>query len=131
MNEESDALAAAIAVSLNVEREAAGWTLEALADELGLSEQTLGRYLTRRTRALPVDVLTRACAAIGIPIGDVISRAEQRLSNAEARAEKSVEEQAAQIAREARAARDSRDRAQDQPASSTVRHSKRGSRGSA
>lgn len=75
----TDNLADAIAVSLNLEREAAGWTLEALADELGLSEQTLGRYLTRRTRSIPVDVLTKACAAIGVPLVTVVSRAQERL----------------------------------------------------
>lgn len=130
MNAESDALAKAIAISLNVEREAAGWTLEDLAKELGLSEQTLGRYLTRRSRSIPVDVLTRACAAIGVPLVDVVSRAEQRLSHAETRAEKSVEEQAAQIARDARAARDADD-AQNTPESPSIRSSKRGRRGSA
>ena len=75
----TDAFATAIAISLNVEREAAGWKLEDLARELGLSEQTLGRYLTRRTRGLPVDVLTRACAIIGVPVAEVVASAERRM----------------------------------------------------
>lgn len=81
MNTESEALADAIAISLDVERKAAGWTLGDLAQELGLSEQTLGRYLTRRERSLPVDVLTAACAAIDVPVGVVVSRARERMEH--------------------------------------------------
>lgn len=76
----TNALADAIAVTLNMERDAAGWSLERLAKELGLSEQTLGRYLTRRERDIPISVVTRTAAIIGVPLRDIVAAAERRVA---------------------------------------------------
>lgn len=81
---DTDALADALAVVLYQEVKAAGWNLEQLGRELGLSEQTLQRYLTRRERDMPASVLTRAAHAIGVPLSDIVESAERRVARAPA-----------------------------------------------
>lgn len=75
-----DPLADALAVVLYSEIKAAGWNLEKLGKELGMSEQTLQRYLTRRERGMPASVLTRTSRIIGVPLGDIVEAAERRLA---------------------------------------------------
>ena len=81
---EQDALADALAVVLYSELKSAGWNLEKLGKELGLSEQTLQRYLTRRERALPANVLTRSAHLIGVPLSDIVEAAERRVARVSA-----------------------------------------------
>lgn len=76
----SDPLADALAVVLYSEIRAAGWNLDKLGRELGLSEQTLQRYLTRRERGMPASVLTRTCRIIGVPLSDIVQAAERRVA---------------------------------------------------
>lgn len=78
----TNALAEALVVTLNAERLAAGWSLAALGKELGMSEQTMQRYLTRRERDLPVRVLVRTAAIIGVPLSEIVDSAERRVARA-------------------------------------------------
>jgi lambda repressor-like predicted transcriptional regulator len=78
--DDNDALTDAIAITLYSEIRSAGWSLAELSTELGVSEQTLQRYLTRRERSLPVRVLTTAAKAIGVPLADIIAGAERRVA---------------------------------------------------
>lgn len=73
-------LADAIVETLNMERDAAGWTLSQLSEEIGLSTQTLGRYLTRRERVMPISVLVETCAVIGVSVAEIVDQAERRLA---------------------------------------------------
>lgn len=75
----TDALADALAATLYSEVRDAGWSLAKLSEELDVSEQTLQRYLTRRSRSMPTWVLTRTCHLIGVPLSDVVAGAYRRL----------------------------------------------------
>lgn len=77
---EQDALADALAVVLYSEIKSAGWNLEKLGNKLGLSEQTMQRYLTRRERGMPASVLTRTAKLIGVPLSDIVEAAERRVA---------------------------------------------------
>jgi transcriptional regulator with XRE-family HTH domain len=74
-------LSRAIATALDSERRAAGWSLKDLADAVGVSEQTMGRYLTRMERDIPAGVLVSAVHAIGVPLAVIVDAAERRVSN--------------------------------------------------
>ena len=65
-------------------RRKAGWTQERLADRIGIEPATLSRYETAR-RPIPLDVLGRAAAALGVGpaalfAGDRETLAQVRLS---------------------------------------------------
>ena len=75
----TNALADALLVELEAQRHAAGWTLEALGNELGLSERTMQRYLTQHKRDIPARILLGVCEAIGVPLRDIVAGAERRL----------------------------------------------------
>jgi transcriptional regulator with XRE-family HTH domain len=74
-------LSRAIARALDSERQSAGWSLKELADAVGISEQTMGRYLTRLERDIPAGVLVDAARAIGVPLAVIIEIAERRLDS--------------------------------------------------
>lgn len=109
---ETDELANALAVVLYQEVKAAGWNLEQLGRELGLSEQTMQRYLTRKERGLPARVLIGAAKAIGVPLADIIDAAERRVARGDTQPDappsdsKAIAAKARKIAQE-RAARGS------------------------
>lgn len=78
-----DPLANALAVVLYSEVRAADLTLKELGEQLGLSEQTLQRYLSRREREMPASVLTRTARIIGVPLRDLVAAAERRVEREE------------------------------------------------
>lgn len=76
------ALADALVVQLDAERRAVGMTLDELGARVGLSTQTMQRYLTRKERDLPVRILLAACDAVGVPFADLVESAEKRANRA-------------------------------------------------
>lgn len=86
MTTSSDALADALVAVLDMERDAAGWTTKALGERLGLSEQTVQRYLTRRERPMPVSFLTRTASVIGVPLADILADAQRRVDRGQSAA---------------------------------------------
>lgn len=68
----------ALVRALDAERKAAGLTLAALGKELGLSEQTVGRYLSRQERDLPIPVLMGTLRVLGLSLKEFVAIAESR-----------------------------------------------------
>lgn len=97
---QKDALANALADVLYMEARAAGWSMRRLGDELGLSEQTMQRYLKRKTHDVPVWVLVNSAKIIGVPLADIVDQAERRVARGNNPGD--VEAEARRIAAEAR-----------------------------
>lgn len=72
----------AVAAQLRAERAARQMTIHELADKSGVTEQSLQRYLSEK-RDIPIPVLYQICAGLGVPVDEVIRRAESRLGRSE------------------------------------------------
>lgn len=68
----------AVAAQLRAERAASNLTIHDLAEKAGVTEQSLQRYLSER-RDIPIPVLYQICTGLGVPVDEVIRRAEARL----------------------------------------------------
>lgn len=69
---------AAIAEQLRAERAIKGIILEDLAKASGVSKVTLHRYIHAQ-RDIPLTTLAEICRALGVPLGEIIRRADERL----------------------------------------------------
>lgn len=67
----------ALADELHAEREAQRMTLDDLASRSGVPKVTLQRYLAG-SREIRVDALDQICRALGLPIGEMATRAQAR-----------------------------------------------------
>ena len=68
----------AIADQLRAERTIQGITLDGLAQKVGVSKITVHRYLHAQ-RDIPITTLADICEALGVTMGEIIRRAEERL----------------------------------------------------
>jgi transcriptional regulator with XRE-family HTH domain len=68
----------AVMAQIRAEAAAAGISISALAREVDVSRSSLDLYLNGR-RQMPIDVLYRIAAVIGIDTVVILARAEQRL----------------------------------------------------
>ena len=66
-----------IGIELKVAREEAGLTQEALAFKAGLHPTTIG-LLEREKRSPTIRILGLICKEIGIPVSELVKRAEKR-----------------------------------------------------
>ena len=74
-----DELTAAIAATLRAERAAAQLTQHQLADKSGLGYQTVMR-LEKCERSPSVGQLAALCSVFGIPMSELVERAERRIA---------------------------------------------------
>jgi len=69
----------AIAEELRSERAVQRITMDEIADRSGMVKITLHRYM-QGSRDIPVKALADICRALNVPMGEIIARAETRLS---------------------------------------------------
>jgi len=74
----ADALTLQIAAELQDERTRAGFRLDDLADDTGVSPASLSLYL-RRKRAMPMSVFLLLCAALDVTPNEILDRARAHL----------------------------------------------------
>ena len=70
-----DAVCSAVATILRAEREARGFSMNAVAERGGLSQQMVS-YVERGMRKPTIDTLLRITVALELDIGDVLQRAQ-------------------------------------------------------
>lgn len=68
----------AIAVQIKAEMAAKDWKQADLVKATGIVNSTLSRYLAGG-RDIPLPVFVDICHALGLPIGELIARAQRRL----------------------------------------------------
>ena len=68
----------AVASQLRAERAAAQMSVRELAEASGVTQQSLLRYLNEK-RDIPIPVLYQICSGLGVPVHELIRRAERRL----------------------------------------------------
>lgn len=69
----------AVAAQLRAERAAVQMTYQEVADRAGMEKMTVNRYMNGK-RDIPMGKLAAICDAMGVRIGDLMARAEDRLS---------------------------------------------------
>jgi transcriptional regulator with XRE-family HTH domain len=69
---------AAIATQIKAEMAAKDWKQADLAKAAGIAHNTLSRYLNAG-RDIPLPVFLDLCQALGLPINELIARANRRL----------------------------------------------------
>jgi len=74
-----EALAAQVACVLRTEREKKGMSLNALAEQAGLSRQMIS-YIEQDLRNPSLDTLLRICDALEILLEEVVRRARKEVS---------------------------------------------------
>lgn len=82
----SQGLNAALAATLNGERVAAGLTFDELATVTGIPKRTLLRKVSTTERHLNIEDVRRIADALGVPLVDVMVRAEGRLERGRTKA---------------------------------------------
>lgn len=67
----------AMATEMRVEMASKGWKQQDLADRVGITRESMSRYLTGK-KQMPMDTFLRAMAAFGVSPADLMFRAVDR-----------------------------------------------------
>lgn len=81
METNEDLIIQAMATEMRVEMASKGWKQQDLADKVGVTRESMSRYLTGK-KQMPIDTFIRASAAFGISPADLMYRAVNRASQA-------------------------------------------------
>lgn len=79
-NNYGEDIQSAIADMLRAERAIQELTMDDMAERTGMPKITLHRYM-KGQRDIPLKALATICKALGVPMVEIIDRAEQRLES--------------------------------------------------
>ena len=79
MGKYGESIQKAIAIQIKAEMAAKDWKQADLSKATGIVGSTLSRYLSAG-RDIPLPVFVDICEALGLPIGELIARANRRLT---------------------------------------------------
>ena len=71
----------AVASEIRAEIARRGLSRNDVALSAGINPRTWSRYFVKRDRDIPLSAIVAACSALGMPVTDLIDRAEAQLSN--------------------------------------------------